>query len=173
MSEEMFPIVDEYGNILGAATRKECHSGSFLLHPVVHLHVISPDGRILLQKRSASKDIQPGKWDTAVGGHIDLGESVDMALRREVREELNITDFKPEHLETYTFRSDREYELVNVYCWHTPQTIVPEYDPVEIDDVRYWSVDEIQEVCGQGILTPNFEQEFARLYNKLTVKGPD
>lgn len=38
-NEEMFPIVDEEGNITGAATRKECHSGSKLLHPVVHLHV--------------------------------------------------------------------------------------------------------------------------------------
>ena len=27
-SEEMFPVVDEDGNILSAATRGECHSGS-------------------------------------------------------------------------------------------------------------------------------------------------
>ena len=40
-NEEMFPIVDEEGNITGAATRKECHSGSKLLHPVVHLHVFN------------------------------------------------------------------------------------------------------------------------------------
>ncbi len=40
-SEEMFPVVDEQGNILGAATRGECHGGSRLLHPVVHLHVFN------------------------------------------------------------------------------------------------------------------------------------
>ena len=39
----MFPIVDEQGNITGAATRGECHSGSKLLHPVVHLHVFITD----------------------------------------------------------------------------------------------------------------------------------
>ena len=38
-NQEMFPIVDEQGTITGAATRGECHSGSKLLHPVVHLHV--------------------------------------------------------------------------------------------------------------------------------------
>ena len=38
-NQEMFPIVDEQGNITGAATRGECHSGSKLLHPVIHLHV--------------------------------------------------------------------------------------------------------------------------------------
>ena len=85
-NKEMFPIVDEEGNITGAATRGKCHNGSKLLHPVVHLHVFNSQGELFLQKRPEWKDIQPGKWDTSVGGHIDLGESVEMALRREARE---------------------------------------------------------------------------------------
>ena len=83
----MFPIVDEEGNIVGAATRGECHSGTKLLHPVVHLHVFNAAGDLFLQKRPEWKDIQPGRWDTAVGGHIDLGENVEMALLREAQEE--------------------------------------------------------------------------------------
>lgn len=107
-NEEMFPIVDEEGNITGAATRKECHSGSKLLHPVVHLHVFNDKGELYLQKRPAWKDIQPNKWDTSVGGHIDLGESVEMALKREAQEELGISDFTFELLTHYVFESDRE-----------------------------------------------------------------
>ena len=72
---EMFPVVDTDGNVIGSATRGECHSGSKILHPVVHLHVVSADGSLLLQKRAMSKDIQPGRWDTAVGGHVDCGET--------------------------------------------------------------------------------------------------
>ena len=67
-NQEMFPVVDEQGNITGAATRGECHSGSRLLHPVVHLHIFNTKGELYLQKRPEWKDIQPGKWDTAVGG---------------------------------------------------------------------------------------------------------
>jgi len=74
MRTEWFPLVNEEGETIGKATRKECHSGSKLLHPVIHLHIFNKDGDLYLQKRSMNKDIQPGKWDTAVGGHIDYGE---------------------------------------------------------------------------------------------------
>ena len=84
-NQEMFPLVDEQGNITGAATRGECHNGSKLLHPVIHLHVFNSKGELYLQKRPEWKDIQPGKWDTSVGGHVDLGESVEMALTRSTR----------------------------------------------------------------------------------------
>ena len=73
---------------MGSATRGECHGGGMLLHPVVHLHLFNSRGELYLQRRPVWKDIQPGRWDTAVGGHVDYGETVDDALRREVREEL-------------------------------------------------------------------------------------
>ena len=56
----MFPIVDEHGNVIGSATRRDCHGGSMLLHPVVHLHVMRKGGFLYLQKRAMDKDIQPG-----------------------------------------------------------------------------------------------------------------
>ena len=151
-------------NIVGKATRKECHSGSKLLHPVVHLHVVDKTGNIYLQKRSMSKDIQPGRWDTAVGGHVDYGEPVDTALKREAREELGLHDISPVKLISYLFESDRERELINAFCIVVDSTrFNPVIDRVEIDEGRFWTVVEIEEAMGQGILTPNFEQEYRRL----------
>ena len=97
-NNELFPIVDEDGKVMGSATRGECHSGSHLLHPVVHLHVFNSNGDIYLQRRPDWKDIQPGKWDTAVGGHVNYGETPDEALHREVLEELGITDYHSEFI---------------------------------------------------------------------------
>ena len=105
-ADEMLPLVDEQGNVVGQATRGVCHNGvERPLHPVVHLHVFDPQGRLYLQKRPEWKDIQPGKWDTAVGGHVDYGETIAEALRREVREELGITDFVPGAVAVYPFLS--------------------------------------------------------------------
>lgn len=161
-NEEMFPVVDEEGNITGAATRGECHNGSKLLHPVVHLHVFNSRGELYLQKRPEWKDIQPGKWDTAVGGHIDLGESVEIALKREVQEELNITGFVPERLTNYVFESARERELVFVYKTVYDGEIRPSD---ELDDGRFWTMQEIKTNMGKGVFTPNFEGEIEKVIN--------
>ncbi len=157
---EMFPLVDDEGNIVGAASRGECHNGSKLLHPVVHLHLFNSRGELYLQRRPLWKDIQPGKWDTAVGGHVDLGESVEMALRREVREELGITDFTPEVLTHYVFESATERELVFVHRTTYDGPVSPSE---ELDGGRFWSLDEIRQQLGSGLFTPNFEGEIQRL----------
>ncbi|NDV66961.1 NUDIX domain-containing protein [Bacteroides sp. 224] len=165
-NEEMFPLVDEQGNIIGAATRGECHNGSKKLHPVVHLHVFNSKGELYLQKRPLWKDIQPSKWDTAVGGHIDLGESVEIALKREAQEELGITDFTPELIATYIFESDRERELVFSHKTVYDGVITPSD---ELDEGRFWSIEEVKESIGKGVFTPNFEGEVERVISKGTA----
>lgn len=160
---EYFPIVTEDGEIIGRATRQECHSGrtfeerARLLHPVVHLHVFSSDGRLYLQRRALHKDLLPGYWDTAVGGHVDYGESIEEALQREVSEEIGLSDYLPEHWETYRYDSNRECEMVHVYrtCSDGPFR----WNDGEVIDGRFWSVSELREALGKGILTPNLEQE--------------
>lgn len=159
-SKEIFPVVDEQGNVIGSATRGECHGGSKLLHPVVHLHVFNSKGELYLQKRPMWKDIQPGKWDTAVGGHVDYGESVEQALRREVGEELGIIDFAPEFVMSYVFESAREKELVNTFRTVYDGPVTP---TDELDGGRFWTVEDIRSNIGKGVFTPNFENEIIKI----------
>ena len=157
---ELLPLVDEAGDVIGNATRGECHDGSKLLHPVVHLHLFDSQGRLYLQHRPAWKQIQPDRWDTAVGGHVDWGEEHEQALWREAREELGMSEFEPQHVCTYEFRSPRECELINVYICRYDGSIEPSE---ELDGGRFWSRTEIEANLGNGIFTPNFESEAERI----------
>lgn len=165
--EEWFDILTPRGRILSRAPRSVCHRGPFLLHAVVHLHLISPDGRIYLQKRSSRKKIQPGKWDTSVGGHIDSGETMESALFRETREELGIEEFSPRPLKTYRWESEQEVEQVNSHwaLWEGPE---PRFDPEEIDEGRWWTADEIEDQLDKDTFTPNFCWE----WREILRKGP-
>lgn len=163
--QELLPIVDAEGNVTGSATRGECHNGSMLLHPVVHLHVFNSKGELYLQKRPTWKDIQPGKWDTAVGGHVDFGEDITSALLREAQEELGVDAKESELVLKYEFTSELERELI--YAFRT--TYDTEIQPsLETDGGRFWSHKEILDSIGHNILTPNFEQEYLKLFAHQT-----
>lgn len=68
------------------------------------------------------KDLLPGMWDTAVGGHIGVNEKVEDALKREASEELGITDFEARFLGNYVWESPRERELV--FLFYVPVTTI-------------------------------------------------
>jgi len=165
-TEEIFPIVDEQGNTIGEAPRSVCHDGnSKLLHPVIHLHLYNSKGELFLQKRAMTKDIQPGKWDTSVGGHVGIGETIQEALARETEEELGLKIFIPEFLGKYVWESSRERELVNSFSTIMDESPVINKD--EIAEGKFWSLKEIKDNIGKEIFTPNFEHEFLMLVSLI------
>jgi isopentenyldiphosphate isomerase/intracellular septation protein A len=159
--EEWLPLLNTKGEVIGKAPRSICHTDKNYLHPVVHLHVLNSKGEIFLQKRPMHK-IQPGKWDTSVGGHIAFGESIETGLQREAFEELGITGFKAELVKNYIWESDIEREFV--FCFITTYDGDITINSSELVDGKYWSHAEIKNNLGKGIFTPNFEEEYGRLF---------
>jgi isopentenyldiphosphate isomerase/intracellular septation protein A len=168
--EEWFDIVDSDGKVRGKAPRSLCHSRKGLLHPVVHLHLLNSQDRLFLQKRSPGKSIQPGKWDTAVGGHVLSGEAVEQALKREAAEELGLHEFQALPLARYVWESDVESELVFMFVARSNQA--PRINSEEISEGKFWKIAKIREARGKGILTPNFEFEFDILLKQVFKESP-
>ncbi len=166
--EELLPLVDEEGKVLGTAPRGECHRGPGRLHPVVRLLVFDHAGRTYLQKRAAGKLVQPGKWDAAVGGHVGAGEDLPTALARELREELGVTSMQleaarasPEPVMRFRWDSEIESELVFTFAMRYPGPFAP--DPSEVEEGRFWTREEIRAARGSGELTPLLERELAMI----------
>ena len=165
--EEFFDVYNPDGSWRGRFLRSECHGNPELIHKSVHVVVLDSSGtKILLQKRSLCKDIQPGKWDTAVGGHVAAGESVEAAARRELKEELGI-DGTPEIFFTSTIRNDVESENVTVFKLTSDGPF--DFSADEIDEVQFFELALFRDECVRmrEDFTPNLQRELGDVITML------
>jgi isopentenyldiphosphate isomerase len=157
--DEILEVIDRDGNVLGLAGRSAIHRDPSLIHRVVHILVFDKKGRLLLQKRSMNKDVAPGKWDTSVGGHVNPGEDVLEAAKREMKEELGVADCALNYLHSYLFSNHTESELVSTYsCEYNGRFF---FDKNEIEEIAFWGMDKIRENLGKNIFSNHFEKELS------------
>jgi len=164
IQDEIFEIFDEHDCLIGTAKRSECHGNPGLIHRTAHVVVYHPDGRILLQRRSMNKDIQPGKWDTAVGGHVMPGETYEQAAVREMTEELGLPETTPlKFLFDSRIRNNIESENVRIFSAVSAGPF--NFQKEEIDEVAFWDVQALKQFENRRNFTPNLIQELDRLLN--------
>ena len=163
MAEEYLDIYSPQGERIGTALRSECHGNPALLHHTAHVVVVHPQsGAVLLQRRSPHKRIQPGKWDTAVGGHLECGEDFLAGAQRELREELGISEavtLTP--LFADKIRNEIESEDVMVYGVKLAGPF--KFQASEIDEVRFWNAAELADPENRKHFTPNLISELETL----------
>lgn len=140
---EIFDVVDAADRVVGQAPRTQVHARKWL-HRSVHILVRNSQGQIYLQKRSMKKDLLPGVWTTSASGHVDSGESYDIAAVRELREELGIDSGSPCQLRFLFKHNACRYtgqEFIQVYeiVWDGEIII----DPEEIDYGQWYGSEEI------------------------------
>ncbi len=115
MPEEIFDVVNERDEVIDHKPRSEVHRLG-LLHRAIHVLVFNSRGEIFLQKRSMTKDREPGKWDSSSSGHVDSGEDYDACAVRELREEIGLIVPKtPERLFKIDACAETDQEFVWVY----------------------------------------------------------
>lgn len=162
-SDEFVDLVDEKDHVVGLASRRECHGNPKLIHRAVHVLLLNGQQQLLLQKRSSQKDIQPGKWDSSVGGHLELGEDYRTAALREMYEELGVKDIPLTKLYRSKIRNLIEAENILTFMASYEGPINFAVD--EIEGVRFWTGAEIDAALGSGCFTPNFEDEW-QMFNR-------
>ena len=137
-ADEPFDIVDDTDRVIGSAPRSEIHARG-LRHRAVHLWLHDSAGRILLQRRSLSKDREPGKWTSSVSGHVNAGEEYDAAMYREIPEEIGVpTATCRDLIRVKYFPACREtdQEFVWLYRAHHCGPFQP--DPTEVAGLEWF-----------------------------------
>lgn len=141
--EEILDIIDEEDNVIGQATRKECHSNPNIMHRTVQFAVVDDiKGMVLLTTRSIKKSHDGGKI-TFLGEHILSGEGYEEALKRGAREELGINVERFKEISTKIFPDVAQKELVKFFLiFYTKGDI--SCDPEEIDDYKWVGIKDIK-----------------------------
>jgi isopentenyldiphosphate isomerase len=115
MNEEIFDVVNERDEVIGQEPRGEVHRLG-LMHRAVHVLVFNAAGQVFLQKRSMTKDRQPGLWDSSASGHVDAGEDYDACATRELHEEIGLQlSAAPQRLFKLAAFAETDQEHVWVY----------------------------------------------------------
>jgi isopentenyldiphosphate isomerase len=114
MADEIFDVVDANDQVIGRAPRAEVHKRG-LMHRATHVLVFNAKGEVFLQKRSMTKDRQPGVWDSSASGHLNVGEEYDCCAVRELEEEIGLTSVQPRRLFKLPASEETDQEHVWIY----------------------------------------------------------
>ena len=150
--EEIVVVVDENNQVVGTAPRWKMRA-EMLPHRATYILVFDTDGRLFLQKRTATKDIYPGCYDVAAGGVVLDGETYDESARRELAEELGIrgVEIKP-HFDFFHC-DDHSRVWGRVYSCRYDGNIV--LQPEEIESGAFCDVTQVLAMSTREPFTPD------------------
>ncbi len=141
---EIFDVVNEKDEVVGTASREECHSNPDLIHHTVHFTLIDrKKKKIYLTQRSLEKDHDAGKY-CFLGEHMLAGESYDEAVKRGVEEELGFVPNSFVELAHNIFSYQTQTEFIRFFLvdWFGEEI---KWDKREMEKVLWVDVHELAE----------------------------
>ena len=164
---EQLILVDEDDNETGHLSKAACHDGDGLLHRAFSLFLFNGAGELLLQRRAESKRLWPGYWSNSCCSHPRRGESMAVATRRRLRDELNV-EAPLEFVYKFAYQAayedvGSEHELCHVYLGRIPENVRP--NDHEIAEIRFVAAAGLDDEMARGpaAFTPWFRQEWEAL----------
>ncbi len=166
MFNERWDVLDQNGKHTGKTTlRRKCILKSGEYHLVVHIWIVSGDGRILLQRRSEHKKLMPGEW-AATGGAAVSGEDSFSAARRELKEELGIRS-NEESLKKIA-RIKRRNSLVDVWAITvSPENCNLRLQKSEVAEAKWVSIQEFKDMIENKQFHNYGKEYFDTLFREL------
>jgi isopentenyl-diphosphate Delta-isomerase len=140
--KEQFTVVDKEDAILEYRSRYDCHHDRNLIHRVVYVVLCNNRGDVLMQKRSAVKDLSPGMYTTAASGHVSKGETYEQSAARELQEELGIqTPLTYVTKSVFSYDTQQEMSAIFKGEYNNDDFIL---DSSEVESANYFSQQELK-----------------------------
>lgn len=170
-AEELI-LVDADDRETGYITKSDAHDGDGRLHRAFSLFLFNENGELLLQKRASSKRLWPGYWSNSCCSHPRRGETMDVATRRRLRDELNVAaelEFVYKFSYTASFgAAGSENELCHVFLGRIHEAV--RANDHEVDSTRFLAVNELERELSENpdTFTPWFRLEWEMLSERYS-----
>lgn len=150
--DELFDLVDEQDCVIGQVRRGDAHGNPALVHRSVQTLVFDSAGSVLLQLRSARKDLFPRYYCASASGHVLTGEDYEATAARELQEELGVS-VPLTYVGKALARSAVESEMTALFLARCDGPF--HFDPVETDGGEFFAWDDVLEARGHLPMTPS------------------
>lgn len=175
-AEELI-LVDADDNETGFLSKAECHDGRGRLHRAFSVFLFNDVGELLLQQRAGSKRLWPGYWSNTCCSHPRRGESMEVATRRRLQDELNV-EAQLEFAYKFQYRAEfgdagSENELCHVFVGRVSGDVRP--NDHEIAAVRFVLPQTLDAelTSTPGKFSPWFKMEWQALTNEYRERLED
>ena len=183
--DELLVLVDAADNETGHLSKAECHDGGGILHRAFSVFLFNDRGETLLQQRGADKRLWPLYWSNSCCSHPRKGESIEIATKRRLQDELNVSaslEFVYKFIYQASFGdAGSENELCSVFLGRIDGD--PQANATEIEETRFVSADTLSDelAANPNMFTPWFNLEWRRLteefreillnYTRVDIRG--
>ena len=168
LQTEVLTQVDYKNQIIGKISRSIAHNSPDKFYRTIYVIVKDRQNKILLQKRSSTKDLYPNCWDLSVGGHVEYGDSYLQTAVRELHEELGIktSEDKLNLKGDVLVKLPNSNEFFNVFEYILEPNDTIKLSADEIDDSKWILIEELKESIAKKSLKcyPRPEQVIAAMY---------
>ena len=161
MSDEYFDVVNEHNVIIGQEKRRIVHQTG-VWHRGAHVFVRTSDGRMVVQRRSLTKDVFPGAIDCSVSEHLKVGESYFAGAVRGLYEELGLEGLTLHRLLQFKMNYGPNDNMVSELYEAVYDGQRLKIDPDETDEVAYYTIAEIEEMMASELAS--FAPWFVQLF---------
>jgi isopentenyl-diphosphate Delta-isomerase len=149
MGDTLIQIVDEHDEPSGG-TPKEVAQQKGLYHRIARIMVEDEAGDVLLQKRTADRELYPGRWDNSAAGHVDEGEDYLTAAKRELAEEIGLREVNLQEMGYYQTHGSFEWRKLNrfnkAYKVVAPKDTEFSLQPEEVAEIKWFKPQELKQL---------------------------
>ena len=171
---EALILVDADDQPVGEASKAEAHDGDGILHRAFSVFLFNSSGELLLQQRSLEKRLWGGFWSNSCCSHPRVGETMQVATRRRLDDELNLAA-DLEYVYRFQYQASfgeagSEHELCHVFLGRCPDEV--DVNESEIAAVRFVPAVDVTRMLDESpdAYTPWFRMEWERLSGEFAER---